>query len=455
MMENLPDGWSETTLDKIANWGSGGTPSRKNSNYYKGNIPWIKTGDLGGRIVYEANEFISEDAVKNSSAKLFKKNSVILAMYGATIGKTSILGIDATTNQACAVGQPNSATSTDFLYYLICSEKNNFIAKGKGGAQPNISQAIIKDHKIRLPSLAEQNQIARLLDQHLAQVEQIKTRLAAIPILLKKFRQSVLADAISGKLTEGKYDSLWIESSIDQEFKCIDGDRGANYPKKEEYQSEGHCLFLSTKNVRQYGFSFNNLVFLSKEKHDVLRGGTLQRGDMIITTRGTLGYIASYDDSVKFDVVRINSGMLILRKKKAILINSYVMLYLASPDFQRIIEEQKTGSAQPQLPAKILKSFKIQIPPLEEQSEIVRCVEQLFSHADFIEQRVMNAQKRVNNLTQSILTKAFSGELTAAWREQNLDLISGENSAAKLLERIQLEREAAGNKAKKIKGVKA
>ena len=200
-LDNLPVEWFETTLDQIAEWGSGGTPSRKNSDYYGGDVPWIKTGDLGEKYVTQATEFITDEAVKNSSAKFFKKGSVIMAMYGATIGKTSILGIDATTNQACAVGTP-IATSTEFLYYFLKNEKDAFIAKGKGGAQPNISQQIIKAHTIHLPPLAEQQEIVRQLEVMLAQVEQIKGRLDAIPAILKKFRQSVLADAVSGKLTE-------------------------------------------------------------------------------------------------------------------------------------------------------------------------------------------------------------------------------------------------------------
>ncbi len=131
-------------VGQVTRWLSGGTPSRSVPSFYEGNIPWIKTGDLGPRVINDVSEFISEEAVKNSSAKFFPKGSIAIAMYGATIGKTSILGIDATTNQACGVGNPiKGLTSTDFLYYLLRNEKDRFIAKGKGGAQPNISQGLI------------------------------------------------------------------------------------------------------------------------------------------------------------------------------------------------------------------------------------------------------------------------------------------------------------------------
>jgi type I restriction enzyme S subunit len=99
-VSELPEGWAQTTLATVAVWGSGGTPSRKREDYFKGEIPWIKTGELGKKTIRNAEEKITKEAVKNSSAKIFPKGSVAIAMYGATIGKTSILGIDASSNQA-------------------------------------------------------------------------------------------------------------------------------------------------------------------------------------------------------------------------------------------------------------------------------------------------------------------------------------------------------------------
>ncbi|HGB4071121.1 TPA: restriction endonuclease subunit S, partial [Salmonella enterica subsp. enterica serovar 16:l,v:-] len=198
----LPEGWVVTNLQNIANWGSGGTPSRSHDEYYNGNIPWIKTGDLGPKLITEASEYITDAGVKNSSAKYFPKGSVAIAMYGATIGKTSILGIDATTNQACAVGSPiEGITSSIFLYYFLLNEKNAFIKKGKGGAQPNISQAVIKEHPLSLPPYTEQKIIAEKIDTLLAQVDNTKARLEQIPQILKRFRQAVLASALKGELT--------------------------------------------------------------------------------------------------------------------------------------------------------------------------------------------------------------------------------------------------------------
>ncbi|GAL03988.1 type I restriction-modification system specificity subunit S [Photobacterium aphoticum] len=162
-----------------------------------------------------------------------------------------------------------------------------------------------------------------------------------------------------------------------------------------------------------------------------------------------MGHVGSYDEDVPYDVVRINSGMLILRKKRKDLLNDFYAKLISSPLFQKEVETKRTGSAQPQLPAKILKEFLIPVPPLEEQKEIVRLVDQYFAFADTIEAQVKKAQAKVDKLTQSILAKAFRGELVA--QDPN------DEPADKLLERIaqaRKEAEALAKAAKKAGTVK-
>lgn len=199
-MNELPNGWTPATLQDIATWSSGGTPSRSHSAYYSGAIPWFKTGELGPRVLYHSEERISEEAVVNSSAKVFPKGSVAIAMYGATIGRTSILGMDAATNQACAVGLPE-ATSAEFLYYFLVSQEKDFVDAGKGGAQPNISQGIIKAWSISLPPRAEQTRIVEKLEELLSDLDAGVAELKAAQKKLGQYRQSLLKAAVEGSLT--------------------------------------------------------------------------------------------------------------------------------------------------------------------------------------------------------------------------------------------------------------
>lgn len=196
----LPNGWVRATLEDVAIWSSGGTPSRSNPSYYTGTIPWIKTGELGVRTIRDTEEHISESAIQASSAKIFPRGSVAVAMYGATIGKASILGIEASTNQACAVGIP-TAVDTDFLYFYLLSQTQAFIDAGKGGAQPNISQAIVKRWPVLLPPKSEQTRIVAKLEELLSDLEAGVAELKAAQAKLARYRQSLLKAAVEGALT--------------------------------------------------------------------------------------------------------------------------------------------------------------------------------------------------------------------------------------------------------------
>ena len=192
--------WEVKCLGEVAKWGSGGTPSRRNSGFYTGNIPWLKTGELGGKYVSDAQEKITEEAIKKSSAKIFPENSVGIAMYGATIGKTSIFTKSLSTNQACAVAQPNESIISEYLYYYLLSQKNDFINKGKGGAQPNISQTIIKAHPIPVPNIKEQHQIVQEIESRLSVCDNVELSIAESLEKAKALRQSILKKAFEGSL---------------------------------------------------------------------------------------------------------------------------------------------------------------------------------------------------------------------------------------------------------------
>jgi len=156
--ENICKNWSATTLGKIGKWQAGGTPSRSNKAYYQGDIPWLKIADLTDGTVEKATEYITADAIKNSSAKINPQGSIALAMYGS-IGKIGILDFPAATNQAICVCSQFKGVSREYLYYYLLSQRSNFISKAGGGVQANISKEIIIKYPLLLPTVDEQNKI--------------------------------------------------------------------------------------------------------------------------------------------------------------------------------------------------------------------------------------------------------------------------------------------------------
>lgn len=164
----------------------------------------------------------------------------------------------------------------------------------------------------------------------------------------------------------------------DLPLEIIDGDRGANYPKTNEFSERGHCLFLNAGNVSASGFSFSDTAFISEEKDQLLRKGKAQRDDVILTTRGTVGNLALYDESVPFEHVRINSGMVLMRPDKTALDPEFLYYALRSPAFSRQVASLQTGSAQPQLPIRDIKHLRIPLPELSQQKEVSKRVKLIF-----------------------------------------------------------------------------
>ncbi len=200
----LPQGWEWKSLGEIANTSSGGTPSRNKKEYWEnGNIKWLKSGELNDGYIDFIEENITEEAIKNSSAKIFQKGTLLIAMYGATAGKLGILNLDSTTNQAiCAFlhKDKNIKFLEKFLFYFLFFLRDKIIKDSFGGAQPNISQTYIKNLQIPLPPLKEQEQIASHLDELSSHVKNLKQNYQAQIKDLQELKNSLLDKAFKGNL---------------------------------------------------------------------------------------------------------------------------------------------------------------------------------------------------------------------------------------------------------------
>lgn len=266
------EGWKIKSIEEIAKTTSGGTPSRTNKSYYNGNILWVKSGDLDDNFISDTEEKITEDAVKNSSAKLFPIGTVLMAMYGATVGKTAILKVPATTNQAvCGIIPNPEECNNEFLRFQLMFKREDFLKQRYGGAQPNISQTIIKNFEILLPPLPEQRKIAYVLSTVQKAIEQQDKLIRTTTELKKALMQKLFTEGIgwlSGAETRQKQTEIglvpesWDEITIGDLGKCVTG----TTPKTavEEYWNSNDFDFITPADIGNTKYVYNSAKMMSK-----------------------------------------------------------------------------------------------------------------------------------------------------------------------------------------------
>jgi type I restriction enzyme, S subunit len=200
---SLPESWQQSELGKIAKWGSGGTPKSGTRTFYGGEIPWAVIGDLTESWVSETTQTITKAGLEKSSAKIIEPGTVMLAMYGASIGRTGIAAVNMATNQAIAFAVPvDGVMDNQYLLKYIQSQKEDFVRAGQGGAQPNISQTVIKPWPIPVPPIEEQKRIVVILEEQLSRLDAALATADAIERKASATRRSLLHAAFTGELTK-------------------------------------------------------------------------------------------------------------------------------------------------------------------------------------------------------------------------------------------------------------
>lgn len=292
---------------------------------------------------------------------------VAVVKDGAGIGRTTLHPAESSVIGTMQYLLPKANILPEYLYYVV---KHMHLEKYYTGATiPHIYFKDYKSEEFNLEPLEKQHIIVDMLEKIESVIEARQKELKRLDDLIKSRFVEMFGDPVSNSM------GLPTES-MTEVCAIIDGDRGKNYPKQDEFFDMGHCLFLNAKNVTAIGFSFENCMFITEEKDNSLRKGKLVRGDVVLTTRGTLGNLAFYDDSVPFENVRINSGMVILRMKKNI-VTEVFFIEQFKLQLQSIKEKIASGSAQPQLPISTMNKIRILLAPIELQEQFAAFVEQI------------------------------------------------------------------------------
>lgn len=400
----VPENWVWVRLESVASWGSGGTPSRKHEEYYNGDILWIKTGELNNGWIYDTEEKITDEGLKKSSAKLFPPYSVLIAMYGATIGKVAILGVPATTNQACACAVCNQSLLYMYLFYYCISQKNVFIEKGKGGAQPNISQIILKQHPIPLPPLSEQQRIVERIEELFAKLDEAKERLQEVADSFAVRKAAILHKAFTGELIGKKIEQLVPLESLVDLIKI--GPFGSAL-HESDYIENGIPL-VNPKHIVQQHIVPQSKISISEEKAEELSSYRLKANDIVLGRRGEMGRCAPV--SAREENWICGTGSMIIRLKEEYDARLYSLI-LGSQAIVTYLENSAVGSTLKNLNEKIVRKIPVPQFDIEEQHEIVRLIDDLLARERVARQATEQALASIDLMKKSILARAFRGEL--------------------------------------------
>lgn len=365
-------------LGDIAETTSGGTPQRGIGAYYGGNIPWVKSGELPDGLIKSTEESITPCGLDNSSAKLLPAGTLLFAMYGATVGKLGILGIEATTNQAVCAIAPDKEYDTEYIFFWLLKNRDLYIKASFGGAQPNISQSFIRDIQVPIIDFDDQRRIASQLKTQLAAVEEARNAAQA-----QLSELTSLANAIIRQSVEQSETTSELLGDVLDEVKQGIGARWADYPVLGATRAG---LALAKEPVGK-----------QPQRYKPVFGGTVFYNPMRIL----IGSIALVDDD---DTPGITSpDYVALRGKPGRVDSRWFYYWLRSPYGERCIASLARGAVRERMLFNRLAEGQIDLPLYDAQVAASQALAELKPMRTAIE----NQLKEINLLPSKILSKAF------------------------------------------------
>tara|TARA_R110001592_G_scaffold1778_4_gene10568 strand:- start:1320 stop:2666 length:1347 start_codon:yes stop_codon:yes gene_type:complete len=437
-MSGLPANWLKVKLEGLAEDISYGYTAPSSKEQVGPHL--LRITDIQENNVSWSTVPYCEIDSKQAQKYLLKENDLLFARTGATVGKSFLIK-----------GEIPEAVYASYLIRVRClqPEATSYLAHyfqsqdywrqitefSAGIGQPNVNGSKLKDLDIPLPPAAEQIRIVAKLDELLIQVDTLKARIDGIPALLKRFRQSVLAAAVTGRLTEEWRGGVGLKAATNDLGSFVSIDIGHAF-KSKDFVDQGIPL-LRGQNIEPGSLRWTETKCFPEVSLSCFRHLFLEAGDIVLAMDRPI-----ISSGLKVARARPSDLPCVLVQRVARFTNfdgllpDYLYLLLQDISFKNYIQPNQTGSDIPHISGRQILGYPVQIPTIKEQTEIVRRVEQLFAFADQLEARVKSAQKRIDRLTQSILAKAFRGELVP--QDPN------DEPASVLLERIKAQRATSG-----------
>ena len=484
MITELPDGWSIIRVsDYFDSWG-GMTPSTSNSSYWGGNVPWLSSKDIKTLRITAGEEFITRKALQETRLRLCPAGTVVIVVRSGILAHTlpiAVVDAPVSINQDLKAFLSPDTGLNEWLALALRALSPEILSENRkdGTTVQSIRYEELCDLKIPVPPRGEQRRIAARVVQLSEKVENTKQRLSRIPAILKRFRQSMLAAACSGRLTadwreqhpqatvvfaksdgpaktrrgvparvecpndlaEFEIPPSWALKSVADllmlgTLKDIkDGNHGSNHPKTAELGDHG-LPFITAAQVKNYKIDYESAPKITGQPLKRLKVGFAEKGDVILTHKGTVGRAA-----VNTKPCVLTPQTTYYRCDPEVLDPAYLVHLLNSPFFYSQLAAVMSQTTRDFVPISEQYRLFLILPPVEEQREIGRRLGLLLDAADKVQQAFQDATARTDRLTQSVLAKAFRGELVPT--EAELARREGREyePASVLLERIRAERE--------------
>jgi type I restriction enzyme S subunit len=459
--KELPDGWTFSNLGDLAAFinGDRGKNYPSKEALIETGIPFINAGHLRDGVIDSTEmNYISEERFRLLGSGKIESDDILYCLRGS-LGKAAIVrGLDrGAIASSLVIIRPIEQGLSQFLYYFLVSPlgKDEILKYDNGSAQPNLSAKSVQEYVVPIPPLAELRRIVGKLELLLGKVSSSQQRLSRVPGLLKRFRQSVLAAACSGKLTAdwrkknpktqayetdvptdaGDHDdelpSNWLQTTLGPLIELVtSGSRGW-----AKYYADSGCLFIRAQNINSDVLRLDDVAFVRlPNKAEGLRT-RVQKDDILVTITGANVTKSALVDC-NLDDAYVSQHVALVRLTDRRLAPFLFHWIVSTAHGRKQLLESAYGQGKPGLNLDNIRDVAIAIPPLAEQQEIVRRVEKLFAFAEQIEARLKLAQSHVDRITQSLLAKAFRGELVPT--EHSLASVEGRDyeTASDLLERI-------------------
>ena len=424
----IPSHWDMWKLSHAYNEiGSGTTPSTSNEENFEGDIPWITTGELRENVILDTKKKVSKKTIDQfPTLKKYPVGSVAIAMYGATIGRLGIFGIEATTNQACCVMTTSNVLNNKYLFYWLQAFKNEIIQLSSGGGQPNINQEKVASLKVSAPLIDDQIKIANFLDHETAKIDSLIEKQQKLIELLKEKRQAVISHAVTKGLNPdvpmkdsgvewlGQVPEHWeIPKLLHVTVRIGDG---------------LHSTPMYADGTGYYFINGNNLV-----DGEIIIGGTakevpesefykhqveLNSSSVLLSINGTIGKVALY-----------NNELVILGKSAAyincqsVLVPSYLANYLTTSEARNYYDLEVTGTTIYNLSLNSIRNMKVPLPPTNEQSEIIDYIGKQSEKYDRLIQTVINQTELLQERRTALISSAVTGKIDVrSWQNPQQDL---------------------------------